>query len=111
MEKRTIPLQFYVAPEEKGRIDEKMGANGIMNMSAYLRKMAIDGYMLSLNIPELQDVIHLLRGVSTIVNHMAKRANAGGAVDDRELSRVREAQEQLWRMMNAILEQLIRVGV
>ena len=110
MEKRTIPLWFYVTLDEKERVDKKIEARGIMNMSAYLRKMAIDGYMLSLDIPELRDVIHLLRSVSNNVNQMAKRANAGGAFDGRELARVREVQKQLWRMMNGILERLARIG-
>lgn len=106
---RTIPLQFYVSPEEKTLIEKKMSSFGIINMSGYLRKMAIDGYMLKLQTPELKEIIHLLRSVSNNVNQIAKRANVGEAVDAREIGRVREVLEQLWQMMNALLKKVCRI--
>ena len=52
--KREIVLRFRVTPEERGMIEEKMAQLGTENMAAYLRKMAIDGYVVKLDLPELK---------------------------------------------------------
>ena len=51
--KRDVPLLFWVSPEEKALIQKKMEQIGTTNLSAYLRKMAIDGYVVNLEMPEL----------------------------------------------------------
>lgn len=48
--KREIVLRFRVTPEERGMIEEKMAQLGTENMATYLRKMAIDGYIVKLDI-------------------------------------------------------------
>jgi len=55
-EKREIIMQFRVTPKESGMIETKMKQLGTANMSAYLRKMAVDGYVVRLDLPELKDV-------------------------------------------------------
>ena len=59
--RRTIPLMFYVTPEERDQIEAKMAQLGTNNMSAYLRKIAIDGYVVQLDLPELREMVSLLR--------------------------------------------------
>ena len=59
--KRDVPVLFYVSKDEMALIQQKMQAFGTSNMSAYLRKMAIDGYVLKLDLPELKELISLLR--------------------------------------------------
>ena len=49
-----------------------------MNMAAYLRKMAIDGYVVRLELPELRDLISLLRRTSSNFNQIARRVNSTG---------------------------------
>lgn len=56
--------------------------------------------------PEIKELIHLLRSVSNSANQMAKRANAGVPVDVHELHRLNEVIQQLWDMMNGILIRL-----
>lgn len=42
--KRPIQVKFFVDEKELSLIKARMAQLGIENMSAYLRKMAIDGY-------------------------------------------------------------------
>ena len=49
---RTIPLYFKVSPQEKEIIDEKMAQLGIHNQRAYLRKMAVDGYAVQVDMSD-----------------------------------------------------------
>ena len=59
--KRDIQLKVRVTPEERAMIETKMAQLGTTNMGAYLRKMAIDGYVVKLDLPELRELVSLLR--------------------------------------------------
>ena len=52
---RPIQVKFFVDEKELGLIKARMAQLGIENMSAYLRKMAIDGYEEKLDMPELRE--------------------------------------------------------
>ena len=58
--KRDIQLKFRVTPQEREMIETKMAQFGTTNMAAYLRKMAIDGYVVKLDLPELRELVSLL---------------------------------------------------
>ena len=55
--KRNVKLEFWVTPDEKEQIEQKMAELGTENLSAYLRKMAIDGRILKLDLPELRELL------------------------------------------------------
>ena len=71
--KRNVPLLFWVSEQEKEMIDAKMEQLGTGNLSAYLRKMAIDGYVVKLDLPELKELVSLLRYSSNNLNQLTKR--------------------------------------
>ena len=97
---------FWVTPHEQDLIRQKMAQLGTSNLSAYLRKMAIDGLIVKLDMPELREMISLLRRSSNNLNQMAKRMNETGRVSDTDIREVLENQERLWEMANAILVKL-----
>ena len=78
MANRNLPIQvkFRVTPEERALIDKRMEQADTINMAAYLRKMAIDGYVVKLDLPELRDMISLLRRTSNNFNQIARRVNS-----------------------------------
>ena len=108
MEKRSrpIPILLYVSESEKALIDAKMGLLGTDNMSAYLRKMAIDGLIVKLELPELREITSLLRHTSNNINQLAMRANANGRIFKEDLDEIQEALEQVWAAQNALLQKL-----
>ena len=55
---RTVQIKFWATPEEKELIEKKMALTGIVHMGAYLRKMAIDGYVVNLEIQEFKATPH-----------------------------------------------------
>ena len=73
-------IYFKVSEKERNLIEQKMALAGIRNMSGYLRKMAIDGYVINLEIPELAECVQLMRYTSNNVNQMARTMNSGGAI-------------------------------
>jgi FtsZ-binding cell division protein ZapB len=79
---------------------------GIREKSAYFRKMAIDGYILTMEIPELKEMISLMRYSSNNLNQIAKRVNGTGEIIETELKEVRDSQEKIWNGINRILKRL-----
>ena len=78
-------------------------------MSTYLRKMAIDGYIMTLNLPEIKEMITLLRCSSNNLNQIAKKVNAMGMVFEDDLKEIKSMQSEIWKSMNKILKRLGQV--
>ena len=68
--KRDVPVLFWVSADEMELIQQKMAQFGTKNLSAYLRKMAVDGYVVQLDLPELKQMISLLRYTSNNINQI-----------------------------------------
>ena len=67
-------------------IRQKMAQFGTDNLSAYLRKMAIDGYVLQLDLPELKELVSLLRRSSNNLNQLTRRVHETGRFYDADLA-------------------------
>ena len=98
--KRNIQIIFWVSEEEREQIQAKMDQVGTENLSAYLRKIAIDGYILKLDLPELREMISLLRRSSNNLNQIAKRLNETGRFYAADMEDILQRQEQLWQAAN-----------
>lgn len=79
---------------------------GTTNMGAYLRKMALDGYILRLDLPELKEMLSQLRYMGNNVNQIAKRANEAGVIDEMDIRGVSKRQERMLEQMGQLLEKL-----
>ena len=95
-----------MTPEERDQIEAKMAQLGTNNMSAYLRKIAIDGYVVQLDLPELREMVSLLRRSSNNLNQLARRANETGRIYPEDLADIRQNQAQLWESAKKILRVL-----
>ena len=76
--KRNIQMKFYVTEEEKRLIDGKMAQLPTRRYGAYLRKMAIDGYIIQLDTTDIKQMNAALSAIGRNINQIAKRLNAGG---------------------------------
>ena len=106
---RPIQVKFRVTPEERALIDKRMEQAGIMNMAAYLRKMAIDGYVVKLEMPELRDLISLLRRTSNNFNQIARRVNSTDRIYADDIQEMKTMIEQPWEATNQVLEKLAAI--
>lgn len=107
---RPVQVKFRVTPEERKTIDRRMEQAGISNMAAYLRKMAIDGYVVKLELPELRDLISLLRRTSNNFNQIARRVNSTNRIYADDIAEMKNLLEQIWEADNRILEKLAAIG-
>ena len=108
--KREVQLNFRVSPEELSIIEEKMSQLGTQNREAYLRKMAIDGYVVNLDLPELKELVSLLRRSSNNLNQLTHKVHETGRIYDADLEDISQRQEQLWDGVKEILTQLSKLS-
>lgn len=105
-EGRTVGLYFKVSPEEHALIKRKMEEAGTANKRAYLRKMAVDGYIVRLDLPCLKELAGLLRVTSSNVNQIARRANETGNLYAEDVEDIRKGYAGLHREMLAVAKKL-----
>lgn len=108
--KRELQLNFRVSPEELKLIEEKMAVLGIQNREAFLRKMAIDGYALRLELPELKEIVSLLRYSSNNLNQLTRRVHETGTVYSADLEDISQWQEKIWEGVRGILTRLAKLS-
>ena len=106
---REVQLKFRVTPEERALIEQKMAQLGTTNMAAYLRKMAIDGFVVNLELPELGELVSLLRRSSNNLNQLPRRVHETGRVYDADMDDLRQSQERLWDAAQKILTSLAKI--
>ena len=106
---KTRGIFFKVSEEDRKLIEQRMGLAGIRNMSAYIRKMCIDGYFVQLQIPELTECAKLLRFTSNNVNQIARRVNSGGGVYPDKVDEITTKLAEASRLFGNILEQLSKI--
>ena len=107
--KRNIVIRFRVTPEEREMIESKMAQFGTTNMAAYLRKISIDGYVVRLDLPELREMVSLLRRSGNNINQIAKRVNETSRIYDADIDCLKENQEKIWSAANGILTRLASI--
>ena len=107
--KRNVQIIFWVSEKEQHQIREKMAQVGTDNLSAYLRKMAIDGYVLKLDLPELREMISLLRRSGNNLNQIARRLNETGRFYAADMEDILQNQERIWQAASGILSRLAAI--
>ena len=105
-EKRDEIIILRTTKAEKSRIYEKMLGMGIRSLSAYIRKMALDGYCLHLDLKELQRMAYLLQMCSNNLNQYAKVANENGQIYTADLEDLRARLDELISVSKQILAKL-----
>ena len=107
--KRDIQLKVRVTPEERELIRQKMALLGTDNMAAFMRKMAIDGYVVKLDLPELRELVSLLRYSSNNINQLTRRVHETGRVYAADMDDILQNQERIWQAASGILSRLAAI--
>lgn len=96
--KRNIQIKFWVTEEEKQLIEEKMAQLQTKRIGAYLRKMAIDGYIIQVDTTDIKEMTRALSAIGRNINQIAKRLNAGGSAYQADMEEIRERMDQIYPM-------------
>ena len=104
--KRQIPIIIMVNEREKVLIEEKMRQLGTKNMGAYIRKMAIDGYVVRLDLSDISELVSLLRRSSNNLNQYAKRAHETGRIYEADIEDIQSNLKGVWEKADQIMTRL-----
>lgn len=104
--KRDRQVFFRVTKEEMEQIFRRMEQAGIRSIGAYLRKMALNGYILHVDMSEIQRLVSLLAISASNLNQIAKRVNATGSIYQTDISDLQEKYAGLWRTAGCLLDKL-----
>lgn len=109
MEKRNVQMHFRVTKSEAERIHEKMDEIGVHSLAAYLRKMALDGYCINLDLQDVKEMVSLLRICSNNLNQYAKKANQTGSIFEADIKDLQERMDEIWTDMKEVLVRLASI--
>ena len=106
MEKKDEMIMIRVSPSDKARIRKKMEELGTNNMSAYIRKMAMDGYCVNLDLTDVNEMVHLLRQCSNNLNQYAKKAHQTSSIYEEDIRDLQIRFEEFWKIGKELLSRL-----
>ena len=101
--KRPIVLRCPVTAEERALIEQKMAQLPTQRIGAYLRKMAIDGYVIYTDTTDIKAFTAELSAIGCNINQIAKKLNAGGPAYQADMDEIRERLDQIWQLQRRIL--------
>ena len=101
--KRTVQIKFRVTEAERDLILEKMKLVPTRNMEAYLRKMAIDGYIIQVDHTDIKAMTAEIQQIGVNVNQIAKRANATSSVYQEDIEEIKGVLNEIWRLQRLSL--------
>ena len=99
--KRNKEIHFYVTDEERKLIRRKMIESKTKNMGAYLRKMAIDGYIVNTDTTPLKKQYEEMHKIGVNINQIAKKVNSTGDLYPEEMKELKEMMKELWRILRS----------
>ena len=103
---RCMPINVWVRPDEMEVIQGRMAEAGISNLSAYVRKMALNGYVLHVDLSDIRELVSLQRRCSNNLNQVAIHANTYGGIYPEEISALQRDYSALWGPLSDLLKQL-----
>ena len=104
--KRNVHLHVMVTEDELAAIHVRMAEAGISNTGAYVRKMALNGYILHVDLAPVKELVSLQRRCSNNLNQVAIQANTYGGIYPEEITALQRDYEKLWRPLSDLLEKL-----
>ena len=107
--RRPVKLMTRVTEEEYAQIQARMALVGTANLSAFLRKLALDGRIVLLDMDELKTLVSILRRTSANVNQIAKRVNSTSRVYENDLAEIQNRLGEVWLALDDVLRKLAAV--
>ena len=96
---RPIRIEFCVTEQERQLIQSKMAQLGTKNMGAYLRKMAIDGYIIKVDYTQQKKLAAAVSRVAGNINQICRRINSTGNLHAEDVAELKERQVEIWSLL------------
>ena len=103
---KSKAIYIKVSPKELQTIRERMESVGIQNLSAYMLKMAMNGFVIQLDLSDMKEVLRLRKINSNNLNQYAKKANEIGSIYKEDIKELMAIHKELLQMLGEMLERL-----
>ena len=103
---KSKAIYIKVSPKELQTIRERMESVGIQNLSAYMLKMAMNGFIIQLDMSDMKEVLRLMKINSNNLNQYTKRANETGSIYIEDIKELMMIHKELLQMLGTILDKL-----
>lgn len=110
MSEKDSIIILRISSADREKIKQKMKEVGVRNLSAYLRKMAIDGYCIRLDLGDLKKIVSLTRYASNNLNQYAKKANETGSIYIDDIKDAQARLDDIWELLKAIHTHLASIS-
>lgn len=107
---RNIPLYVMVSQTEYDQIQERMNEAETTNMGAFIRKMALNWYVLHVDLSPVKDLVSLQRRCANNLNQVAVSVNTYGGIQAQEIEALQSDYEALWKPLSDLLKQLAEIA-
>lgn len=107
--RRSVHLHVMVTPKEQALIADRMTEAGISNMGAYMRKMALNGYVLHVDLSDIRELVSLQRRCANNLNQVAIHVNTYGGIYPDEIKALQRDYADLWEPLSDLLKKLSAV--
>ena len=107
--RRSVHLHVMVTPEEQALIADRMAEAGISNMGAYMRKMALNGYVLHVDLSDIRELVALQRRCANNLNQVAIHVNTYGGIYPDEIKALQRDYADLWGLLSELIKKLSEV--
>ena len=109
MRERTVRVETLFSPEEYRRLRDRLKEADVRSMGPFIRKMALDGYIVKLDTAEIHEMTSLLRRCSNNLNQVAKIANATGSIYCADIAEIQSRQDEIWETTKELLARLASI--
>lgn len=106
---KSNAIYLRVSDEDKQKILENMEKVGVRNMSAYMLKMSMQGYMIQVDMTDVKEMLRLLRINSNNLNQIARHANETGSILKNDIEKLQEQQHEILQLMGEFLEKVSKL--
>ena len=110
MKEKNKAIYMKVSPEELQQIRERMESVGIQNLSSYMRKMALNGYVINLDMTDMKEVLRLMKISSNNLNQYVKKANETGSIYLEDIEELQLSHKSLLQLLGNILDHLSKIN-
>jgi len=107
--KRAILIRFYVTPEELQMLEQKQAECRMTSREAMIRKLLLEGSILTLDIPEIRELSANLGRCAARLNQIAKRVNITGRLYENDLKETKSSLNEMTEMIRRIYQQLTEI--
>ena len=111
MNEKNVRFSVRFTQEQYIKLHERMSETGFKTMNSYIKKMALNGYIINLDLEPIAEPIKLMRNISSNINQISARVNSTDNVYAEDVEELKDHYSQLAGCVSEIMSYISKLGV